>query len=105
MSAPTKAEKEYWDKLASVVGCIACHINGYFNTHVSIHHVDGRTKKGCHMKVLPLCERHHQHGTEDDPSIHPWGRRFTNLYGTEKELMDLCGRIIEARTGNVVSHE
>lgn len=93
----TASEKRYHDDLCRLVGCICCRINGGFNNYVSVHHIDGRTKKGAHMNVLPLCARHHQHGTEDDPSIHPWKRRFELRYGAQEVLRDMCNEIL-ART-------
>ena len=90
----TKAEKAYHNDIARI-GCIACRKNGHFNDHVSIHHVDGRTKPGCQLKVLPLCGFHHQLGTEDDPSIHPWKARFEARYGTQEELMEECRRLVD----------
>lgn len=92
---PTRAEKLYWNKLVDIVGCIACRADGIKNNHVSIHHVDGRTKPGCHMAVLPLCGPHHQTGGESAPSIHPWRRRFVAKYGSEDELMRKCRQIID----------
>ena len=86
---PTKAEKQYWDEVASL-GCIACRIDGYRNQLVSIHHCHGRTKKGAHMLVLPLCAGHHQNGTGNDKNmlaIHPFKRQFEAKYGSQEELM------------------
>jgi len=82
----TRAEKAHQDKVASF-GCIACWLDGIANPHVSIHHVNGRTKPGAHMQVLPLCFKHHQGGTEDSPSVHPWKRRFEERYGTQQSLL------------------
>lgn len=84
--APTKAEKALHDKIAAL-GCIACHLDGIFNPWVSIHHIDGRTKPGAHLKVLPLCFLHHQGGTESEPSVHPWKTRFEKRYGVQAELL------------------
>ena len=95
MSNPNKSEKKYHDDLCRIVGCICCRINGGFNDHVSIHHIDGRTKPGAHMKVLPLCGFHHQHGTEDDPSVHPWKARFEQRYGTQAQLQGVCEAILD----------
>lgn len=97
MSNPTRAEKLLWDQLASVVGCIACRIDGIVNHHVSIHHIDGRTKPGAHSRVLPLCDRHHQTGGEEAPAIHPWKRRFEAKYGTQGELMEKCREMLDRR--------
>lgn len=90
--SPTKSEKMYWAFLSVEVGCVACKANGITNHHVSIHHVNGRTRKGAHMEVLPLCGFHHQGGNEHDPSVHPWKSRFEQKYGTQAELMENCRR-------------
>lgn len=88
--AVTKEEKQLWNQLATVVGCIACRIDGRFNDHVSIHHIDGRTKPGCHRKVLPLCAPHHQQD-DTDPlyriSVHGSRKTFEAMYGTQMELL------------------
>jgi hypothetical protein len=91
--AVTAEEKALWDRLASEIGCVACMIDGRRNTHVSIHHCDGRTKPGCHKRVLPLCAGHHQDGTGGDSSliaVHPYKARFEARYGTQAELMETC---------------
>lgn len=95
MSNPTRSERWYWSRLVNAVGCIACRKDGIINHHVSIHHIDGRTKPGAHMRVLPLCDRHHQTGGEEAPSIHPWKRRFEEKYGTQEELQAKCNEILE----------
>ena len=89
----TKAEKAHWDKIIAF-GCIACHLDGIKNTYVSIHHCDGRTKEGAHMKVIALCFLHHQGGTVELPSIHPWKKRFEAKYGTQQELIELTNRLV-----------
>lgn len=84
----TKAEKDYHDKMAGV-GCICCLHDGIYNPHVSLHHIDGRTKPGSHYKVLPLCGFHHQ---QDDRSgviaVHPNKARFEREYGSQLELLE-----------------
>jgi hypothetical protein len=96
--AVTAAEAAYWDRLANEVGCIACRVAGLpTSNYVSIHHIDGRTKPGCHMNVLPLCAGHHQQGTGEDKSlvaVHPDKARFEDLYGTQAELRALCNQYL-----------
>lgn len=91
-------EAAYWDRLASEIGCIACRVAGLpTSDYVSIHHVDGRTKPGCHMNVLPLCAGHHQQGTGTDKSlvaVHPNKARFEQLYGSQAELRLLCNQYL-----------
>lgn len=89
----TKAERAHQNRV-SELGCIACRIDGIINTWVSIHHVDGRTKKGAHMKVLGLCDRHHQTGGEEAPAIHPFKARFEAKYGTQAELLKMTDELL-----------
>ncbi|MES2320153.1 MAG: Ref family recombination enhancement nuclease [Pseudomonadota bacterium] len=95
--AVTPAEKLVWSKLAAL-GCIACMKDGRFNDYVSIHHVDGRTKQGCHLLVLPLCAQHHQRD-DTDPlrriAVHPWKARFEKRYGQQLDLVAECMAILE----------
>lgn len=93
MKNPTKKEKQYHDDLAEKIGCIICRAIGLKNTHVSIHHIDGRIKKGAHMNVLPLCDKHHQTGGRG-VAIHPFKRIWEINYGTEAELKELCDEIL-----------
>lgn len=88
---PSAAEKRFHDQLASL-GCIACRIDGNHNPTVSIHHIDGRTKPGAHMRVLPLCAGHHQHGTGAPglTGIHPFKARFELAYGKQETLIRDC---------------
>lgn len=83
-------EKTLWDRMATEIGCIACLIDGVVNTFVSIHHIDGRTKPGCHKKVLPVCAPHHQRDDSDPEgriSIHPDKKRFEERYGSQNDLL------------------
>lgn len=89
----TKAEKAHQDKVAAL-GCVACLLDGVINPHVSIHHVNGRTKTGAHMQVLPLCFHHHQGGTEEFPSVHPWKRRFEAEYGSQESLLGFVNSLL-----------
>lgn len=96
--AVTADEKELWDRLAAL-GCIACMRDGVFEPDVSIHHVDGRTKPGCHQLVLALCASHHQDGTGKNPhylAVHPWKFRFEQRFGTQKELMVYSTQLLQA---------
>lgn len=93
---PNAEEKRLHDRLALEVGCIACRLDGRINTHVSIHHIDGRTKPDAHKLVLPLCAGHHQDGTGAPGliAVHPWKKRFETMYGTQRELLALCMKIL-----------
>jgi hypothetical protein len=92
------AEKQLWDRMASEIGCIACRVAGRATSeYVSIHHIDGRTRPGCHLLVLPLCAGCHQQGTGNDKSlvaVHPNKARFEKLYGSQLELLDMIHAIL-----------
>jgi hypothetical protein len=96
---PTKPEKLLWSRMADQVGCIACHLDGRASPVVSIHHIDGRTKPGCHGKVLPLCAGHHQDATGEDKSliaVHPDKARFERRYGPQMGLLALAHQLLNA---------
>lgn len=90
-------EKALWDRMASVVGCIACLLDGNRNTYVSIHHIEGRTKPDCHKKVLSLCAGHHQQGNGNDKTliaVHPNKAAFEARYGSQYDLLKKCKEIL-----------
>lgn len=95
---PTASEKEFMNDIANI-GCIVCRNNGIENDSVSIHHMDGRVKTGCHYYVLPLCARHHQYADTKKPkrwySLHGDGKAaFGQHHGTESELYMQCLEIL-----------
>jgi len=89
----TKADIDFQDKIAQI-GCIVCLNQGIENYHVSVHHIDGRSKKGSHKKVLPLCGPHHQQGDNRKPkqwfTLHVNKTEFEAAYGTQEELLEQC---------------
>jgi len=94
MAKPTIAEYAHWDRLAGEVGCIVCRkYHGVIDSPVSIHHIDGRTKKGCHMNVIPLCGAHHQTGGSG-VAVHTNRARWVKRYGKEEELRVMCCLIL-----------
>lgn len=89
---PTAEEARFMDAIAQL-GCIACKKDGWHNPDVSVHHVDGRTKPGAHLLVLPLCAGHHQNGTGPNPTliaVHPYKARFEERYGAQRDLLAEC---------------
>jgi hypothetical protein len=94
---PTKPEKILWTRMVEIVGCVACRIDGHFTPHVSIHHIDGRTKPGCHGLVLPLCAGHHQDGAGEDKAliaVHPFKARFEERYGAQLRLLTYVHQLL-----------
>lgn len=95
------ADQIYWSRLAGEIGCIACRIDGNENPFVSIHHIDGRTKPGCHSLALPLCGPHHQQDDTDPAgriAVHPNKARFEAKYGSQMELKEKCDAILAGRS-------
>lgn len=93
---PTIEERRRMDAIAGL-GCIACRKDGISNPWVSLHHIDGRTKPGAHLLVLPLCAPHHQQDDTDPaqrPSVHGRKETFTTRYGTELQLLAECLELI-----------
>lgn len=81
----TPFEVDFHNRVAQL-GCISCRQEGNYNSWVSIHHAKGRSRPGCHMWVLPLCEAHHQdNGTAI--ARHPYKARWEAKYGNEEELI------------------
>lgn len=86
---PTAAEQRFMSDIASL-GCLACAKDGNTNPWISLHHIDGRTKPGAHMKVIGLCGPHHQQDDTDPMgriAVHPNKARFEAKYGTQYELL------------------
>lgn len=94
---PTKPEKILWTRMVEVVGCVACRIDDNPNSAATIHHIDGRTKPGCHGLVLPLCAGHHQDATGEDKTliaVHPYKARFEQRYGPQLRLLALVHQLL-----------
>ncbi len=89
-------DRRLHDRMASEVGCIACRKDGRINHHVSIHHIDGRTKQHAHRNVLPLCAGHHQQntGAQGLIAVHPYKAQFERLYGRQEHLLVECMELL-----------
>lgn len=96
---PTAAERVVMDALGKLP-CIACLQHGKESLLISLHHIEGRTKPGAHLLLLPLCIYHHQHAAPDNVRAEfPWlvpvhadgitgGKaEFANYNGSEMQLM------------------
>ncbi len=95
---PSKSEKAFWSRLAGEIGCVACAKDGNPNPFVAIHHIQGRTKPGCHMLVLPLCAAHHQQDDTDPMgriAVHPNKARFEAKYGKQLDMLaEVMGKLL-----------
>ena len=99
MRSLTVADKERGAKLIEL-GCIVCVNEFSCYTPPAIHHIDGKTKPGCHDLTIPLCVSHHQYKSNDSMpmwvSRHGDGRAaFEAAYGTEQELLEQVNGLIE----------
>jgi len=95
---PTADEARFMSAIAEL-GCVACRHDGWSNPDVSVHHIDGRTKPGAHLLVLPLCAGHHQDGTGTNPTliaVHPYKARFEARYGTQRALLAECVNLLDS---------
>lgn len=89
---PIADEARFMSAIADL-GCIACRKDGWHNSDVSVHHIDGRTKPGAHLLVLPLCAGHHHDSTGPKPTliaVHPYKARFEQRYGAQRALLAEC---------------
>ena len=97
MRALTVKDKERGKKLIEL-GCIVCLIHLEVFTPTAIHHIDGKTKPGCHQKTIGLCGGHHQIPDGQAKlwiSRHGDGRAaFEEAYGTEQELLEKTNEMI-----------
>lgn len=94
---PTAEEARFMSAIVHL-GCVACRHDGWSNPDVSVHHIDGRTKPGAHLLVLPLCAGHHQDGTGTNPTliaVHPYKARFEARYGAQLALLAECVAMIK----------
>lgn len=96
---PTKEEREHMNAICNL-GCIICLEWLGIYTPASIHHVDGRTKPGTHLKTIPLCYPHHQLRDNRKPPLwisrHGNGKAaFEAAYATESELLDMVSMHLE----------
>ena len=74
----------------SQVGCIVCKLLYDAYTPAEIHHIDGKTKPGCHTLTIPLCYEHHREGSNNEMYVsrHPFKAEFVKRYGTEMYLLE-----------------
>ena len=96
MRSLTKKDKRRGEKLREL-GCIVCFNTMNVHTPTAIHHIDGKTKEGCHELTIPLCPSHHQYKSNSSIwiSLHGDGKAaFEKAYGTELKLLEQVNGII-----------
>lgn len=90
---PTADEAAHCNKVGEL-GCIVCLLTFNVRTPCSIHHTDGRTKPGAHLKILGLCGPHHQPIDKNVISFHGNKSEFEKQFGTEADLMVITNELI-----------
>ena len=83
---PTAEERRHMAAVAEL-GCVVCRIHLGVFSPACIHHTEGKTRPGAHLRVLPICGIHHTlggHGVARHAGKAEWERR----YGTEAELLE-----------------
>jgi len=75
MSSSTAKSKRYMMKVREV-GCLIC------DQPANAHHIREDRIKNDYL-TIPLCREHHQ----GDFSIHMSKQQFTNIYGSELDLL------------------
>lgn len=89
----TAAERRHMERVRAL-GCLICH------RPAAIHHVRRHGEPRDHLRVLPLCPTHHQHGGHG-VAIHAGREEWERVYGTEEELLDLVDELL-SRDGTEV---
>jgi len=93
--APTAAEKAYLDAVSNL-GCIICLLYLNKESPAEIHHTDGKTKEGCHFKILPLCPPHHRWpGNGEYVSRADGKKAFEAAYMPEEDLITVVRKAVE----------
>jgi hypothetical protein len=105
---PTEDEARYLDDVASL-GCIICLL--YLNIKDSpaeIHHVEGKTKQGCHFKIIPLCAPHHRipaNALDGYVSRANGKKAFEQAYMPEEDLILLTQEAVKLKRENTIGRK
>jgi hypothetical protein len=100
--APTVEEKKYMQAVASV-GCIICKLWGNnLYSPAEIHHVDGKTKPGCHFRILPLCPGHHRIPGKTWVSRADGKKAFETAYMPEEDLIICTQKAVKLQQENTI---
>lgn len=88
------------------LGCIACQLENRVGRPAQVHHLVEGNKRLGHRYTLGLCPWHHvgeEQGIMSNwgmkhlgPSVHKHKRAFEERYGTQRELLTLQDRLLEA---------
>ena len=96
-------EREHIERTKLFIGCLPCLIGGWPNAHADYHHAEAGRKRQAHVHGFGMCLWHHRgeraenaSGSDMDeleiffgPSFQRNKRRFLDVYGPEKLLVEL----------------
>ncbi|GMQ79534.1 MAG: Ref family recombination enhancement nuclease [Anaerolineae bacterium] len=95
---PTKAEQAHMARVIEL-GCIVCMNKGYGFSPAEIHHPrngQGLSQRANHKDGIPLCPQHHRLGGYG-VAIGAGQKRWEELYGTERKLLEQVIGILEVK--------
>lgn len=103
------ADERRWMLSVAQLDCVVCrHYHGICGTPAEIHHTEGRNAPECHMKVIPLCTRHHRQPDHLRPKR--WVSRhndskpeFVARYASEAELLAIVAQEVAKLSDNTVN--
>ena len=87
-------EVAHQDRVAQL-GCIVCRVLGEMQQGgVEVHHVrgTGELRSDCHMKVLPLCFKHHR---DNRHGIHGCKEGLKRTGKTERDLLLIVDEMLK----------
>ena len=80
----------------AALGCCVCRIHLGVFSPACIHHTDGKTRPGAHLRVLPICGIHHQTGGYG-VALHAGKAEWQRRYGTEADLLEWVADMLAPR--------
>ena len=91
-------KKERFNRL-SEMGCIVCKLYYSVYTAPEIHHLTGLKyrstgKKANDDNTIGLCLNHHRQGDLNNPSVHARPAKFTEMYGSQEDLLKLTNELL-----------
>lgn len=79
------------------LGCLVCRNTGLGYSPADAHHLLRNGRRIDDFHVIPLCEKHHRSGHNNEVAVsrHPWRKAFEHRYGTEMELLEQTRKLLE----------
>lgn len=97
----TKADLRRFQALQDL-GCICCHILGFYSPP-DIHHLLSGGRRQGHRHTIPLCPWHHRGvlkpHVDMGPSLANGSKPFVEHWGTEQQLLAIVDGALGATVG------